>query len=95
MALVGSVTEEILYRGFLTLLAGLWGAVLISSIAFGLGHIYQGWMGVVRTSCIGLAFGVAYALTNSLWWLMLAHTMFKSFGGLVAWRLRYKETSAG
>jgi membrane protease YdiL (CAAX protease family) len=97
MALVGSVTEEILYRGFLfwflTPLAGLSGAVLISSIAFGLGHIYQGWMGVVRTSCIGLAFGVAYALTGSLWWLMVVHTMFNSFGGLVAWRLQRKVRS--
>jgi uncharacterized protein len=88
LAIVGSIFEELLYRGFLiwllTPLAGLWGAVLLSSALFGLGHAYQGWSGIRRTALIGVAFGAAYALTNSLWWLMAAHVMANIYGGLFA-----------
>ncbi len=91
MAIVASPFEELLFRGFLiwffTPFAGLWGAVLISSLIFGLGHVYQGWLGLPRTGLIGLAFGIAYALTHSLWWLMLAHMAGNFFGGLFQRRL--------
>jgi len=91
MAIVASPFEELLFRGFLIWFfagfAGLWGAVLVTSLLFGLGHAYQGWFGILRTGLIGLAFGIAYALTHSLWWLMAAHAIFNIFGGLFAWRL--------
>jgi membrane protease YdiL (CAAX protease family) len=92
MAVVGSTTEELLYRGFLMWtfapLAGLWGAVLLSSAMFGLAHIYQGRFGILRTSIIGAAFGTAYALTHSLWWLIVVHIALNLLGGLFAWRIR-------
>ncbi|MGH6876331.1 MAG: CPBP family intramembrane glutamic endopeptidase [Rhizomicrobium sp.] len=92
VGVVGSAFEELLFRGFaiwfLAPFVGLWGAVIVSSACFGLNHIYQGWLGVVRTGLFGLAFGTAYALSHSLWWLMLAHVMFNVYGGLLARKLR-------
>jgi membrane protease YdiL (CAAX protease family) len=91
MALVASPFEELLFRGFLiwffASLVGLWGAVLLSSALFGLAHAYQGWRGILRTGLIGLGFGAAYALTQSLWWLMVAHIVLNLYGGLLAAKL--------
>lgn len=50
-------------------------AVLLSSVLFGLGHAYQGIVGILRTAIIGLAFGAGCALTKSLWWLVVAHVI--------------------
>jgi uncharacterized protein len=83
VAIVGSTFEELVYRGFLIWffapITGIVGAVLVSSIAFSIGHAYQGRIGVIRTAVVGVAFGVAYTLTQSLWWLMLAHTTMNLF----------------
>lgn len=90
-AVAASIFEELLYRGYLIGVfrasAGVPGAVLLSSALFGLGHLYQGWRHVLRTSLIGLALAIGYALTGSLWWLMLAHAIFNLSGGLLAWKL--------
>jgi membrane protease YdiL (CAAX protease family) len=97
VAMIASPFEELLFRGFLIWffapVAGIWGAVVLSSVLFGVGHAYQGWRGILRTSLIGLAFAIAYVLTHSLWWLMLAHIAFNLSGGLFAWRLKYLEAS--
>ncbi|MGD0189882.1 MAG: CPBP family intramembrane glutamic endopeptidase [Rhizomicrobium sp.] len=91
MVLAASPFEELLFRGFLMWFsagfAGLSGAVLLSSLLFGLGHAYQGWRGTLRTALVGLSFGIAYALTQSLWWLMVAHIVLNLFTGLLASKL--------
>jgi uncharacterized protein len=91
VVILASPFEELLFRAFLIWFiapfAGLWGAVLLSSTIFGLGHAYQGWFGILRTAFIGLAFATGYALTHSLWWLILAHVMVNLFGDLFARRL--------
>lgn len=91
LAVAGSSFEELLYRGFLigffSPAAGASGAAVLSSALFGLGHLYQGWRGVLRTATIGLALAIGYLLTRSLWWLVLAHAIFNLAGGLLAWRL--------
>ena len=99
MAVTASPFEELLCRGFLMWFfapfAGLWCAAALSSLLFGIGHAYQGWRGILRTTLIGLAFATAYALTHSLWWLMVAHIAFNLLGGLFAWRLkRWKPSEA-
>ena len=92
LILTSSTMEELLFRGFLfwviTPVAGLWGAVAISTAVFGLGHIYQGWSGVLRTGGIGLGLGVGYALTHSLWWLILAHILLNLQADLLARKLK-------
>jgi membrane protease YdiL (CAAX protease family) len=91
VAIAGSVCEELLYRGFLIWLfapiAGPLVAAAISALLFGLGHIYQGWLNVLRTAAVGLLFGAGFVLTHSLWWLIVAHVMANVFGGLFARRL--------
>jgi membrane protease YdiL (CAAX protease family) len=77
LSLTAGICEEFLYRGLLmTLLAaafGMWPAILISSLVFGLGHAYQGPLGVLRTGFVGLVLALVVALTGSLFVAMIAH----------------------
>jgi len=71
LAVTAGVCEEFLYRGFATAAfthAGmpLWGAVMLSSILFGLAHLYQGRGGLVGTMGLGIVFGVARITFGSL-----------------------------
>ena len=69
--------EEIVYRGFvlwyLAFFMPLWGAVIVSSVAFGLGHSYQGVIGGLRCGLVGLAFAIFYVVTGSIWLPIIAH----------------------
>jgi membrane protease YdiL (CAAX protease family) len=47
----------------------------LSSIAFGLAHLYQGRSGVVSTGVGGFAFGLLAMFTGSLWLPMLLHSL--------------------
>ena len=90
-AQVAGIWEELLFRGFLIWFlapyAGVVGAVAISTLAFGLGHAYQGWRGIPRTGVIGLILAAAYVAGGSLWWVMAAHALLDLYGGLLAWRI--------
>ena len=64
LAVTAGVCEEFLYRGFAMAAltrAGLpaWSVVLLSSVLFGLAHLYQGRGGLVSTLVIGTVFGTA------------------------------------
>lgn len=66
LALAGTagVCEEFIYRGFATAVLqrvgfSVWLVVLISSILFGLAHLYQGRGGFVGTFVIGVVFAIA------------------------------------
>ncbi|MFB4204245.1 hypothetical protein KBTX_00615 [wastewater metagenome] len=72
--------EELLARGFLlqrarALLGGLWGPVLLSSLLFGLGHVYQGAFGVIQTALVGAILAVAVLRYASLWPAIIAHAL--------------------
>jgi membrane protease YdiL (CAAX protease family) len=90
VAITAGVWEEMLYRGFLVWFlapAGLVAAVVGSSLIFGLGHAYQGVRGMLTTAAVGLIFAVAFAMTQSLWWLMMAHALVDIYGGIAAYRI--------
>jgi membrane protease YdiL (CAAX protease family) len=84
----GGAIEELLFRGFVI----GWGAVLfgeratiplflLSSAVFGLGHLYQGWSGVISTGASGLLFGALYlASGRKLLPAMLAHMTLDAIG---------------
>lgn len=71
--------EELLFRAVLigaaTAATGLspWPFVVLSSVAFALGHGIQGKTGVAVTGLLGAVLGVAFVLTNSLLLVVIAH----------------------
>ena len=82
----GGFGEETFYRGFLfERLGKLIGSstaakaaiVLITSVVFGLAHYSdQGLAGVEQAMITGIAFGTTFALTGSLFPIMIAHAAF-------------------
>ena len=46
---------------------GLTGAVIGSSVIFGLGHAYQGTSGIVKTGAVAFVMAALYVLSGSLW----------------------------
>lgn len=80
-ALFVGIHEEVLFRGFiLGRLRALFGstvaAVIASSIVFGLLHGYQGAIGVVQTTTVGLVLATLAARFRTIWPAILAHGLF-------------------
>lgn len=87
--------EELVFRGFLLgrlralipVLSGPQGertrdvlAVVVSALLFGAGHGYQGVLGVLQTTALGLVFGLLVTYARSLWPAVLAHAAIDGFG---------------
>ena len=79
LSITAGVCEELLYRGFLIAyfasFLDTWVAVVLSSVIFGLGHLYQGGRGILKTGFVGLALAGLFLLTGSLWLPMLVHAV--------------------
>src|SRR5271154_1980351 len=82
VSVTAGICEEVLYRGFLIRYlsyspwhAGLWIALGISSIAFGMAHGYQGLSGIIGTAMLGAVMVVVFAATGSLWLPMALHAV--------------------
>lgn len=78
MSLVAAVGEESLFRGFVMTrvrryCSGWVPALLLSSIGFGLVHVYQGWAGIVLAGTYGVIFGLVVIRRGSLWPCLIAH----------------------
>jgi membrane protease YdiL (CAAX protease family) len=89
LAVTAGVCEEFLYRGFA--LAALsragvatWGAVLVTSLLFGLAHAYQGRTGILGTGVLGVVFALARVFYRSLLPVMLWHTAVDVVAGIAA-----------
>ena len=72
LALTAGLCEEFLYRAFaMAAFARLgfpiWASVVVSSVLFGIAHLYQGRGGAIGTGILGLLFGVCRVLTGSFW----------------------------
>ncbi len=87
VSITAGIVEEIVYRGFVLWYLGsfvpLWAAVAVASVAFGLGHSYQGATGAVRAGLLGLGFAIFYVLTGSVWLPILAHIALDILQGLM------------
>ena len=79
VSVTAGIVEEIVFRGFvlwyLSFFMALWPAVLVSSVAFGLAHSYQGFSGIMRTGLVGLAFGVLFVVSGSIWLPIVGHVL--------------------
>ena len=89
MALGAGVCEEIVSRGYLLAyfdsLVGHAGAVLASTLLFGLDHAYQGAAGIMKTGVWGLVYTGAYVATGSLLAPMLLHFVVDAASGVLAY----------
>lgn len=55
-------------------------AVMVSGILFGAGHGYQGLLGLLQTSAVGIAFGALTVWRKSLWPAVVAHLTLDTIG---------------
>ena len=98
LAATAGICEEFLYRGFAMAAferIGLswWLAILLSSLLFGLGHLYQGRGGLVSTFLLGLIFGGARTLLASLFPVMVWHIAIDVVAGIAGPRFLVKSES--
>lgn len=93
LAVTAGTCEEVLYRGFLiwyivqftgTTTIGLIAAVAISSIAFGVGHLYQGPASAGKITGFAAVAATLYVISGSLWIVMALHVFVDIAGGLLA-----------
>jgi uncharacterized protein len=87
LAVTAGICEEFLYRGFAMAAltrAGLpaWSVVLLSSILFGLAHLYQGRGGLLSTLVIGTVFGTARIAYDGLVPVMMWHFAVDAVAGV-------------
>ena len=91
VSVTAGICEELLYRGFLfwwlgaEMGLGTVGAAVISTVAFGLAHAYQGWGGVFKTGIIGGAMMGLRLLAGSIWPGVVLHAVVDLLGGYAAY----------
>jgi membrane protease YdiL (CAAX protease family) len=101
-----SFFEEIVFRGIVLILLiqklpstkkGMYLAIFISSLIFGLSHLVNLFGGISLTDVLqqvgysflmGLMWAVVYLKTKNIWWSVLLHSAYNFFG-LVLFRLGY------
>ncbi len=81
-SLGGGIAEELAYRGFLFDYIGIYlphlnilEKGLLTSLIFGMAHLYQGWRGVAASGLAGLMLAALYLLSGSLLLPMVVHVM--------------------
>jgi membrane protease YdiL (CAAX protease family) len=88
LSLLAGFGEEVVFRGFLlaVLIPALgdpWTALLVSSLAFGVLHVYQGPFGILRTAALGALLGASVIVDGTLWPAVVVHAVVDLVGGLV------------
>mgnify|MGYP005993773877 FL=1 len=88
LAVTAGICEELLFRGYIIHMLDkdlpTYAAVILSCVLFGLGHIYQGVVHVVRTAVLGLVMAIIYLVTDSIIIPIVLHIMIDMYGGAVA-----------
>ena len=86
------ISEELAFRGFLFYYLSVYvpqvnslEKVLLTSLIFGMAHLYQGWQGVAKTGLIGLILAGFYVLTGSLLLPMVVHAVNDMQVPLIFW----------
>ena len=86
------ISEELLFRGFLFYYLSWcfphiqgWESAVLTSLAFGMIHLYQGWKGILSTSIVGLITAGLYLLTGNLLVPMVFHASADLRALLIFW----------
>ena len=77
VGLTAGVTEEIIFRGFLSavfaLILPLWTAIILANALFVFAHIYQGWKGMLRIVPVTILMAFVASLGESLYPAIVLH----------------------
>ncbi|WP_237562824.1 CPBP family intramembrane glutamic endopeptidase [Bacillus dakarensis] len=80
IAITAGVCEEIIFRGVMFYYLShlpfelpLVAIGIISSLLFGIVHLYQGWKGVLLTTCLGAVLFFLFVGTGDLWVPIILH----------------------
>ena len=96
VSITAGICEELLFRGYLMHFLGqylpTYGVVLVSSLAFGLPHIYQGPIHVLRTALLGLVMALIYLATDSIFIPIVLHALLDAYSGVLAYILFSNES---
>lgn len=83
LAITAGFCEEVIYRGFMFYYLDQldWGLshmafAIITSILFGLAHVYQGWKNMIITGLLGFALARLYMSQGSIWIPIIIHILF-------------------
>jgi uncharacterized protein len=96
VAFTAGFCEELLFRGylqrqFLALTANVPASIVLQALVFGVGHLYQGWKGVVVITAYGALFGILAAMRKSLRPGMIQHGAQDALSGIGGYfLLKYK-----
>jgi uncharacterized protein len=92
VSLSAGFCEELVFRGYLLPLlreqVGVIGAVALSSLMFGLWHVYLGAAHVLRTALMGAVFAGIVLLTGHLWIAIALHALIDIYSGLLHYSAR-------
>ena len=100
ISLAAGIGEELSYRGVLFALVlqlthDPVAAAAIAAIAFGVGHVVQGWGSVLVITGFALGFQALAAWTGALYLGMAVHVLYDLIAGFTHGRLAAKERARG
>lgn len=80
LSISAGIAEELAFRGFVLtrmeiLTGSIWPGVIIGSACFGIGHLYQGWSGVILIAIYGAMFSLLFYARGSLIPCIVAHIL--------------------
>ncbi len=80
LSISAGVAEELAFRGFVLtrmeiLTGSIWPGVILGSLCFGIGHLYQGWSGVILIAIYGGMFSLLFYARGSLIPCIVAHIL--------------------
>ncbi|MFP5277328.1 MAG: CPBP family intramembrane glutamic endopeptidase [Acidobacteriota bacterium] len=91
VSVTAGICEELLFRGFLYWYLALWtgpvAAAILSSLIFGLGHIYLGVAHVPKAGLAGLFFACVALASGALWPAMIIHAAMDWNSGELGFRI--------
>jgi len=98
LALTAGICEEFIFRGFVIAAlfgAGLssWTAVIVSSLMFGMAHLYQGKGGSVGTGILGVLFASVRIAYRSIFPVVIWHAVLDVVAGIAGARYFAKQAT--
>lgn len=89
LAATAGFCEEVIFRGYLqrqfaAITRSATGGILVQALAFGTGHLYQGWKYMAIIAVFGILFGLLAEWRRSLRPGMIAHALQDGVVGLLA-----------